>query len=135
MQSDGSKDGLGFVLYQKDEQNHYSIIAVDSRTTKEPQKLYAPIELESLAVRFALDKTQFYLLGSQEFTIFSDCLSLVNTQGKSLMNIKNQRVSKVFETLQEFNYKFLHTPGSSNTLADALSRAPIEDFFEEDDTQ
>ena len=64
----------------------------------------------------------------------SDCLSLVNTQGKALMNIKNQRISKVFEDLQEFNYKFMHTPGSCNSIADALSRAPVEEFFEEDDT-
>ena len=85
------------MLYQRDTENNHSIVAVDSRSTKETQKLYSPIELEALAVRFALDKSQLYLLGSPEFTIISDCLSLVNTQGKSLMNIKNQRVSKAFE--------------------------------------
>ena len=63
LQTDGSKDGLGFVLYQKDTENNHSIVAVDSRTTKETQKLYSPIKLEALAVRFALDKSQFYLLG------------------------------------------------------------------------
>merc|ERR1712237_114252 len=27
----------------------------------------------------------------------------------------------------------MHTPGSCNNIADALSRAPVEEFFEEDD--
>ena len=49
------------------------------------------------------------------------------------MNIKNQRIAKAFEDLQQFNYRFQHTPGSSNCLADALSRAPVNEFFEEGD--
>ena len=53
MQTDGSKEGLGFVLYQQDIDKNHSIVAVDSRSTKETQKLYSPIELEALAVHFA----------------------------------------------------------------------------------
>ena len=54
IQSDGSKSGMGYVLYQIDTNNAHYIIQVGSCATRERQKLYSPIELESISLRFAL---------------------------------------------------------------------------------
>ena len=62
LQMDGSKVGLWFTLYQKNEDDVVSIVAMGSTGIKGLQKLYSPMELESLAIQYALSKTKYYTL-------------------------------------------------------------------------
>ena len=96
LQTDGSILGLGFTLTQEDEENNIFIIAVGSAALKSTQKLLTPIEHESMAIRFALHKCEFYLRYCPAFTIRTDCSGIVDTKGKDLQTIKNSHLQKAF---------------------------------------
>ena len=102
-----------------------------SSSLKPNQTLYSPIELESLALRFALDKLDHYLRGCPHFTIVLDCKTLVESQNKSLDHFKNSKIQKMFLDLQELTYTMIHVQGNKNEAVDSLSRAPTGDLFEE----
>ena len=73
---DGSKSGLGFMLYQHDEDNIVYIITTDSIGVNDWQKYHPPIKLEALAVQFGIKKTNHWLRGCPEVVIITDCSGL-----------------------------------------------------------
>uniref|UniRef100_A0A1I7XNN2 RNA-directed DNA polymerase n=1 Tax=Heterorhabditis bacteriophora TaxID=37862 RepID=A0A1I7XNN2_HETBA len=69
--TDASTIGLGAVLYQYDAENHLRSRAFCSRTLNKAEKRYAVIELESLAIVYALKKFHPYVFGAK-ILLFTD---------------------------------------------------------------
>ena len=87
---------------------------------------YAPTQLEVAAIVFAVEHFEVYLLGNV-FTIFTDHQVLVSaflvhlkSQSRGLLARWYLRLSR-FLPMMTLKYK----PGSSNSAADSLSRAPL----------
>ena len=59
--TDASINGLGFILFQKDEDGKASIIQVGSTCLKNAQVRWHPAELELLAVQYCLKNAIFTL--------------------------------------------------------------------------
>merc|ERR1711873_393674 len=75
--TDASLNGLGFILFQKDEAGKKSIIQVGSPCLKNAQVRWHPAELELLAVQYCLKKCHFYTAHSDHpVEILSDFSSL-----------------------------------------------------------
>jgi hypothetical protein len=77
---------------------------------------WSTIEQECFAVFFAIIKLQSYLLGRHFF---------ICTDHRNLMYLEKSVVPKLVRwrlRLLEFNYSVIHIPGSSNVVADQLSR-------------
>ena len=125
--SDASIIGFGAVLEQLDDQDQHYPIAYASRQTSMAEKKYAPTELEVAALVFAVESFEVYLLGNC-FTLYTDHQALVSaflthlrSQTRGLLARWYLRLSK-FLPQMNLEYK----PGSTNVVADCLSRAPIE---------
>ncbi|POM62689.1 Gag-pol fusion protein [Phytophthora palmivora] len=118
--TDASKIGLGACLMQ-DKGSGWQPIAFASKVNSEVEGKYGITELECLAVVWSIKLFRPYLYGRQ-FTIITDHSAL-----KWLMTSPNLtgKLHRWALTLQEFDFDVRYRPGSTNVVADALSRAPV----------
>ena len=140
--TDASRKGLGFVLIQTDvkpEANEDAmadmvtrhtakkipkgkLASCGSRFLSSAEENYAVIELELLAVQWAIQKSRMYLVGTN-FTVITDHQPLVGIlNGKNIDAVNNLRIHRIMSKLIGYQFKLLWTPGKTHHIADALSR-------------
>ena len=88
------------------------------------EQRYAQIEKESLALIWACERFQDYLVGLK-FHIETDHKPLVPLFSSKLLDELPLRVQHFRMRLMRFNFTITHIPGKDLSTADALSRAPI----------
>ncbi|GFV56162.1 retrovirus-related Pol polyprotein from transposon gypsy [Trichonephila clavipes] len=120
--TDASSIGVGAVLNQEQRP-----VVFASRTLSAAERNYTVTERECLAVVWALNKFRTYL-GSLPIKVITDHAALTHlTTGKNLSN----RMIRWALKLAEFNIEWEHRPGTQITIADVLSRNPIESLIGE----
>lgn len=120
VQTDASGVGLGAVLLQGEGVDKKPVAYI-SRKLFPRETRYAAIELECLAVKWALDTLKYYLLG-RDFTLETDHRAL---QWLGRMKDSNARVTRWFLALQPYRFTVQYRAGKQNTVADFLSRHPV----------
>ena len=70
--TDASRQGLGFVLQQQSTPGQWTLVQAGSRFLSSAESRYAIIELEMLAVAWAVMKCKMFLAGLQHFKIITD---------------------------------------------------------------
>ena len=120
---DASSKGLGAVLLQGEKPLAYA-----SRALTPTQQRYAQIEKETLAIVYGVQKFHQYIYGRT---------TDVETDHKPLQYILNKplheaplRLQKMMLVLQRYDLKVKYVPGSELSVADALSRAYLEETNE-----
>ena len=135
MQTDTSKAGIGFLLYQVDDNDISYVISLGITSLKLKHTLLAPINLEAITLIFALKKLDYFIRGCPMVTLITDCTSIVSTVEKPVSDIKKiYRFQWLFIQLSNISYKMEHLHGEKMYTADALSRASLgkTDFIDED---
>ena len=117
LQTDASEVGLGAVLSQVHDGSEYPITFV-SRKLLPHEKNYATIEKECLAVKWAIGKLRYHLLG-REFTLVTDHAPL---KWMAFNKDRNARITRWFLHLQDFKFTVEHRAGRLHGNADAMSR-------------
>ncbi|KAL2102153.1 hypothetical protein ACEWY4_001321 [Coilia grayii] len=117
--TDASSVGLGAVLLQGEGENQRPVAFI-SRKLFPRETRYAAVELECLAVKWALDSFRYYLLG-RDFTLETDHRAL---QWLGRMKDTNARITRWFLALQPYRFTVRYRAGKQNTVADFLSRHP-----------
>ena len=97
-------------------------IAYWSRKLKPAEVKYATIERELLAIIEAVRKFHVYLYGST-FVLETDHMPLAYLK-KYSENCKNGRLTRWSLFLQDYSFDIRYIKGSTNLLADYLSRSP-----------
>lgn len=118
LNTDASDFAIGSVLSQKNEEGDMLPIAYASRTLNKAEVNYSTIEKELLAIVWSVKHFRPYLFG-RKFTILSDHKPLqwlfnVNDPGSRLLRWRLK--------LAEHDYTIQHISGTSNQVADSLSR-------------
>ena len=131
--ADASSFGLGAVLLQKQANGETRPVAYISRAMTPTEQRYAQIEKESLALTWASERFEDYLIGLH-FTIETDHKPLVSLFGKKLLDELPLRVQRFCMRMMRFNFTIVHVPGKELSTADALSRAPVSGFTKTDET-
>ena len=123
---DASTQGIGSVLFQKDDNGNERPIIFMSQKLNQAQRNYSVTELECLAAVVGIKKFRPYIEGYR-FTLITDHASL-----KWLMNQKDLsgRLARWSLKLQGFNFNIVHQKGSENIVPDALSRIYCETIKE-----
>ena len=130
--TDASRKGFGFILTQKDEEGHLRLITCSSRFLSDAEKNYSTIELELQAIQWAVHKCRLYLAGTH-FTVFTDHKPLLGIMnGKNIDAMNSTRIQRIMSKLLGYCYDVEWIPGKKQTIADALSRAPVFDPDEEE---
>ena len=117
VQADASQRGLGACLVQEGKP-----IAFASKSLTDTETRYANIERELLAIVFACQRFNTYVLGRQ-FTVESDHKPLEMIHQKSLASAP-PRLQHMLLQLQRYDLTIKYRPGKDMLLADALSRCP-----------
>ena len=119
VQADASQRGLGTCLLQEGQP-----IAFASKSLTDTETRYANIERELLAIVFACQQFNTYILG-RPFTVESDHKPLEMIHQKSLASA-SPRLQWMLLQLQRYDVTIRYRPGKEMLLADALSRCPQE---------
>ena len=114
-QTDGSTKGLGACLLQDEKPIYFA-----TKALTETQRGYMAIEIESLAVAWAVEKFHHFLYG---------CHFILETNQKPLEAILSRSLNQATPRLQHilirtlpYNFTVRYIPGPKNLLADCLSR-------------
>ena len=91
--------GLGYILLQRSSDSTPRLIKCGSCSLTPAQTRYATVELELLAVQWAVRKCDYYLRGLRQFTVVTDHRPLIGTMAKSLHEITNPRLRRLREKL------------------------------------
>ena len=121
VQADASLRGLGACLIQK-HNGEDQPIAFASKSLTDMETRYTNIERELLAIIFACQCFNTYLLG-RSFVAESDHKPLEMIAMKNLVNVP-PRLQRMLLELQRYDVTIMYRPGNQMQLADALSHCP-----------
>ena len=131
LRTDASNVGLGAILLQAEEgsgpEPRLFPIAYASRKLSKAEQNYATVELECLALVWAVDKFQPYLYGKQ-FLLQTDHHPLSFLSSSKKLNARLMRWSLL---LQPYTFRIEYIPGGDNHGPDYLSRHPHDSESEE----
>ena len=118
--------GLGYGLFQKNPASQRDqLVQCGSCSLTDTQRRYATIELEMLAIVWAIRKLDFYLRGLPTFEVWSDHRPLEGVFTKEIFSIDNPRLQRMREKLTPYTFSVQWVPGKNNIFADVLSRFPV----------
>jgi len=113
-------------LKQPQKDNTIKPVFFFSKKLTEPQKKKRAIFLECFAIKESILYWQYHLM-DKKFTIFSDHKPLENF---NIKNCQDPELLTILEYISNFNFDIKYNPGKNNAEADSLSRNPV---LEEDD--
>ena len=117
-------NGLGFALWQLQD-DQWRLLQCGSRFLSDAESRYAIIELELLAVVWAVRKCSLFLSGAA-FELCTDHRPLVPILNSySLDQIENPRLQRLVLKLRPYQLSATWRKGTDNAFADALSRNPV----------
>ena len=108
--------GLGVLSQVRDGEEHP--VTYLSRKLLAHERNYSTVEKEALAIKWAITKLSYYLLG-HDFLLVTDHAPL---KWMATAKDSNARVTRWFLALQAFRFRVEHRPGREHANADALSR-------------
>ena len=123
LRTDASRHGLGFLLQQQNPDGKWTLTQAGSCFLSDAECRYAIIELEKLAVCWAILKCHTFLAGLQHFQVVTDHNPLIPIlNNHRLDEIENPRLQRLRTRILGYNFT-----GSNNSAPDALSRNPVSD--------
>lgn len=126
LETDASMSAIGAVLKQKDDCDAERPVAFYSSKLGKSQKKYPIYELELMAMVSSLRKFRCYLEGNQ-FTVRTDHQALLHFKEKRILP---SRVTRwIMEIQSFFPFQIEYRKGTTNVVADCLSRIPAEVAF------
>ena len=126
LEVDASRSGLGAVLKQIQCDGVLHPVGYFSKKLTPSQTKKEIMYLECLAIKEAILYWQHYLIG-RSFVVISDHKPLINLKTKSRTD---EALGDLMLYLSQYDFKIIYREGKSNIEADALSRNPVLEDFE-----
>ena len=103
----------------------FKIVKCGSKGLTPTQQRYSTIELECLAVVWAIQKCSFFLKGLSTFHVLTGHRPLEGIFQKDLFDLPSSRLQCMREKIVMYNFTVQWTPGKTHLIADALLQAPL----------
>ena len=117
--------GIGCALVQRKPDGNLQLIHCASQSLTPAQRNYATVELEMMAVAWAIEKCSYYLRGISSFKVITDHKPLIGVFEKPLGTLVNARLLRFRQRLVDYTFTVEWSPGKDHCIADALSRRPV----------
>ena len=121
--------GLGYALGHMEADSSgkdvFKIVKCGSKGLTPTQQRYSTIELECLAIVWAVQKCSFYLRGLPVFHVLTDHRPLEGVFTKDIFDLASPRLQRLREKVAMYSFVVRWVPGKTHFIADALSRAPL----------
>ena len=133
---DSSKFGIGFILYQIDEQGRRRPARYGSLPVSAVESNYSQAKLELFGLYRALRHWRIYLIGIRNLIVEVDAKYI-----KDMLNNPdlqpNATLNRWIQGVLLFDFTLVHVPAAQHKGPDALSRRPFteEEMFEVDDDE
>ncbi|CAF3386340.1 unnamed protein product [Rotaria socialis] len=128
IQTDASKVGIGAVLMQTNPHGDLPVAYLSKKFTQ-TQMNWPATEQECYAIIYAIEKWHKYLDG-RSFIIETDHKPLLPFNLKQQLNSKCERWRL---KLQQYQFTVRYIKGKHNTVADYLSRSPVDSGMNDED--
>ena len=115
LQTDASIKGLGACLLQEEKPVFFA-----SRSLSSAEKNYTAIELESLAVSWAMEKFRHFIYG-KKFKLETDQKPLEIILNRS-QGASTPRLQRLLDRAFQYDFDVKYIKGETNVIADCLSR-------------
>ncbi|XP_055915467.1 uncharacterized protein K02A2.6-like [Eupeodes corollae] len=122
--ADSSSYGIGAVIRQRQLDGKLKPISYASRTLTECEKRYAQIEKEALALTWACERFQDFVIGIR-FHLETDHKPLVPIFTTKNLDDLTPRLQRLRMRMMRYDFSIFYTPGKDLIAADALSRQPL----------
>ena len=103
----------------------FKIVRCGSKGLTPTQQRYSTIELECLAIIWAIQKCSFYLRGLPSFHVLTDHRPLEGIFTKDIFDLASPHLQRLREKVAMYSFVVRWVPGKTHFIADALSRAPL----------
>ena len=123
LHTDASENGLGAVLYQKQDDGTKSVIAYVSRTLSRSERNYDAHKLEFLALKWSVTERFHGYLYCRHFEMYTDNNPLTYVLTTAKLDATGQRW---IASLANYNFKIFYKSGKLNGETDALLHIPWE---------
>ena len=126
---------MGYVLSQprykeSPGEDHYrtqqNLITLGSCGLSPTQSRYSTIEQEFLAIKWAIEKTDYYVRASKKINVFCDNKNIRDIFKMDMSDMKNTRLLKMREKIASYPITVIHVQGKTHSIADKLSRYPSQ---------
>ena len=121
LETDASEYAIGGALSQQQEDSSWRPITYLSKAMNETKRNYKIYDRELLAIMKGLKQWRQYLIGSNQFEIWTDHKNLGYFKKPQKLN---HCQAQWMTELQEYNFQLVHKPRSSQKKVDTLSRRP-----------
>ena len=118
LETDASKEGLGVVLSQKQDDGHYHPVEFGSRTLTPSKQNYHSSKLEFLALKWSITEHFKECLAYAPFTVCTDNNPLTYVLTTSNLDVTGHHW---IGALASYEFTLEYQKGSDNAAADALS--------------
>ena len=122
LETDASKEGLGAILSQKQDNGRFHPVAFGSHSLMPTEKNYHSSKLEFLALKWGITEHFREYLAYTPFMVKMDSNLLTYILTTPNLNVTGHRWVGV---LASFEFKLEYQKGLENRVADALSHVPI----------
>ena len=132
---DASKDGIGAILTQLDENKKHRVIEYASRVLTPAQSRYSNTIREALGVIWSLDHFRHYVIDRNPI-VFTDCDCLTHLAKDDATGIpKVAALRSWLARMLHYQPKLVHKPGKLMAIPDALSRHYVEYLIYDKDSE
>ena len=124
--------GIGFALLQPLPREKLSLIQCGSASLTPTETRCTTIELECMAIQWAIQKCSYYL---RELPTWTDHKPMVGIFAENICDLKNPRLMRMREKIMEYYTPIVKwVSGKTHYIADGLSRSPMFDTNEDEYT-
>ena len=136
LHTDARTLGLDFLLLQKptNSNSNWRVVQAGSRFLTDAESRYAVIELEFLAVAWAIKKFHIFVAGLGHFTVITDHNPLIPILNSHCLDeIETPHLQRLRMRIMGYNFTAQWLKGANNEAADALSHHPHQQPADGDD--
>ena len=116
---------MGHIEHDSDKKPILKIVHCGSKGLTPTQQQYSTIELECLAIIWAIQKCNFYLRGLPIFQVYTDHRPWEGVFQKDIFDLASSRLQRLHEKAAMYSFRVCWVPSKPHLIADALSRAPL----------